>query len=359
MFIPREPLTKENIFKRITSYDIFKYYCSGFSKVGKLFNSELRKDSNPSCCISNIGGELLYTDFGEGSYRAIDYVMAKYQLSFVEALHKINADFKLGLSATIPFNAVGGYIPPTTYGKVHFKEKTPTIIKIKSRDFTSKDLQYWNEYYWTEWMLKESKTKSLSHYWINDNIFYVDREELCFSYDYYYHSNRFQRKLYFPEKTTFKWISNMDNTIVQLVDVAPKSGDILFITSSKKDAGIFWRIQLESMFPDLVIHGVAPNNEGAFVPEEWFYKMKERWKRIIIWYNNDWNKPTNTGVKNAAKYAEKYGIEYYFNPDNEPKDPSDFAKKYDLKAFKELLESKIYSVDKEIIIDNNEKEIPF
>ena len=57
-----------------------------------------------------------------------------------------------------------------------------------------------------------------------------------------------------------------------------------------------------------------------------------------------------------TKYAKKYNIEYYFNPDNEPKDPSDFAKKYDLNAFKELLESKIYSVDKEIISNN---EIPF
>lgn len=362
MFIPREPLTKENIFKRITSYDIFKYYCSGFSKVGEMFKSELRDDSNPSCCISNIGGDLLYTDFGQGSYRCIDYVMAKYNISYVEALHRINLDFNLGLSTTIPYNVAGGvYIPPTTYGKVHFKEKKPTVIRIKSREFTKKDLEYWNEFYWTKWMLETSKTKSLSHYWIdndkNDNQIYYVNNELCFSYDYYWHNDRMQRKLYFPERNNFRWISNMDNTVVQLVDVAPKHGDILFITSSKKDGGIFWRIELEKMFPDLVIHGVAPNNEGAFVPEEWFYKIKKRWKRIIIWYNNDWNKPTNTGIINAKKYSEKYNIEYYYNPDNEPKDPSDFSKKYTLQAFKELLESKIYSVNNEIILNNNE--IPF
>ena len=43
---------------------------------------------------------------------------------------------------------------------------------------------------------------------------------------------------YFPDRKENKWISNVDNTIVQLVDVMPKQGDILFITSSKKDAGI-------------------------------------------------------------------------------------------------------------------------
>ena len=193
MFIPREPLTKENIFKRITSYDIFKYYCSGFSKVGELFNSELRKDSNPSCCISNIGGELLYTDFGEGSYRAIDYEMVKYQLSFVEALHKINADFKLGLSATIPFNAVGGYIPPTTYGKVQFKEKTPTIIKIKSRKWNNFDRDFWyGRYYISSKTLEKFNVKPISHFWINDEIFIADK--FSYSYDFYW---KFDQRSYF------------------------------------------------------------------------------------------------------------------------------------------------------------------
>ena len=91
----------------------------------------------------------------------------------------------------------------------------------------------------------------------------------------------------------------------------------------------------------LVIHAVAPNNEGAFIPEAWFEKAKKRWKRIVLWYDNDWDKKENSGVLNAQKYSNKYNIPYFHNPDKEPKDPSDFAKKYNLEEFKNLIFSKL------------------
>ena len=69
--------------------------------------------------------------------------------------------------------------------------------------------------------------------------------------------------------------------------------------------------------------------------------MQTRWSRIIIWYNNDWTKENNPGVSNAKKYAEKYDIEYYFNPDETEKDPSDFVRKYGLLEFRHLLMGKV------------------
>lgn len=336
MITPREPLTKENILSKITSYDIFKFYCEGFSKLDVMFKSELRKDNNPSCCISQIRGDLLYSDFGDGSYRAIDYVMAKYSLNYSEALNKVNIDFNLGLGSILAINLSKGKSTPVRHSKVLFDEKKPTIIKIKKKEFTKKDLEYWNSFYWTEEMLKLSNTKSISHYWINEKSFAVPKGELAFSYDYYWHQDRFQRKLYFPKRKEFKWFSNVDNSICQLSDVAPKTGDVLFITSSKKDAGIFWRININKLIPDLVIHGVAPNNELAFVPKEWFYKMQNRWKRIIIAYDND-----DTGIKNAKKFSEMYNIEWITTPDNTEKDVSDYAKHYGLQEFSTLIKSKL------------------
>ena len=336
MFTPREPLTKENILSKITSYDIFKFYCEGFLKLDTFFRSEFRKDKNPSCRIGYVKGDLLYCDFGEGSYRCFDYVMKKFSLSYGEALNKINIDFNLGLGGILTTNLVKGKSTPVTHNKVLYQEKKPTIIKIKSREFTKKDLEYWNSFYWTEEMLKLSNTKSISHYWINDEFFKVPKEELAFSYDYYWHQNRFQRKLYFPERKEYKWFSNVDNSICQLSDVAPKTGDVLFITSSKKDAGLFWRINIDKLIPDLVIHGVAPNNELTFVPKEWFYKMQNRWKRIIIAYDND-----TAGIKNAKKFSKMYNIEWITTPDNTEKDVSDYAKRYGLQEFSTLIKSKL------------------
>ena len=59
------PLTKENVFNKISSYQVFKRYCSNFKEIGEKFVSDIRADdSNPSACISKINGDLLYTDFG-------------------------------------------------------------------------------------------------------------------------------------------------------------------------------------------------------------------------------------------------------------------------------------------------------
>lgn len=334
-------LTTENIFKKISSYDIFKEYSENFKVIGKNFTSDLRDDDEKgSSQINVIGGDLLYSDFGLGkSFRCIEYVKYKFGLDFFNALQKINQDFNLGLGIN------GGNIKKTKSVKksqtIQLKEKEPSDIKKRKRPFTEKDLKYWNEFYWTEQMLEDSNTESISHYWINGNMWTVKPDELAFSYEYYWHNNRMQRKLYFPERTDFKWFSNVDNTIVQLVNVMPKTGNVLFITSSKKDAGIFWRINIKRYFPDLIIHGVAPNNEGSFVPDEWFYKQQKRWDRIILWYNNDWHKKNNPGVTNSIRYAEKYGIEWFVNPDNEPKDPSDYAKKYSLDKFVELIKEKV------------------
>lgn len=337
MITIRQPLTKEEIFKRINTYDIFKYYCENFKSVGRKFNSDLpgRSDSVPSCIIEFIDGDLMYSDFGyKTGLRAVSYVMEKYGLTFGAALEKINSDFNLGLSSGIrSTHKINHNGKPELSPSPKFYEKLPTTLKKRQRSFTTHDLEYWNDFYWTESMLEKSKTQSISHYWINGRKFIVKPNELAFSYEYYWHNGRAQRKLYFPQREKFKWFSNVDDTIVQLVDVAPKKGDILVITSSKKDAGIFWRMHLDNMLDGKTIHGVAPNTENTFVPERWFEKAKKRFKHIILWYNNDWDKSNNPGILNAKKYSEMYNIPYYFNPDNQPKDPSDFSKKYGLDVF--------------------------
>ena len=341
-----EDLTKENIFKRISSYDIFKFYSNNFIEVGKSFKSDLRPDDeNPSCRIDYIKGDLLYTDFGYGSFRAIDYVKEKEGLNYFEALERINSDFNLGLGVNVTSSSKikKCNIPALSTG-LKFSEKKPSDIRKRKRDFTSNDLKYWEDFYWTKEMLELSHTESISHYWINGDMWTVGKDELAFSYEYYWHKDRMMRKLYFPNrKKEFKWISNVDNTIVQLSDVAPKTGDILVVTSSKKDAGIFWRMQIDNMFPGLIIHGVAPNNEGSFLPEDYFHKQQKRWKRIILWYNNDWNKKNNPGVANSVKYSKQFDIEWFTNPDGEPKDPSDFSKEKSLPEFASHFKSVIFA----------------
>lgn len=330
-----EDLTKENIFKKISSYDIFKKYSDKFEQVNLHFHSDFREEDNPSCCVAQIGGDLLYTDFGTGkSYRSINFVMEKLGLNYFEALEVINSDFNLGLGVYhkgMPLPVSSSPNKAVRTNKT-FKEKQPSILKKKKRSFTAKDLEYWAQYYWDLDMLEKSNTQSISHYWINGSMWTVKPDELAYSYEYYWHNGRMQRKLYFPERDKFKWFSNVDSTIVQLVNVSPKKGEILFITSSKKDAGIFWRIQRDGLLPGYVIHGVAPNTENSFVPEAWFNKAKKRWDKIVLWYNND-----EPGIENSKIFGELYDLPVFYNPLGTPKDPSDFCKKYGIEEFVKLV----------------------
>jgi len=336
MYIISPLLTVENIYKETDSYNIFRFYSKGFVEVGQMFKSDFRDDKNASCCVKYYHGDLLYTDFGDvpnevsqrGSYRAIQFVMRLFRISFVEALNKINIDMGLGLAGQ---NVIKKYKP--LKNNIEPTDDMITVLSVKKIPFSSKDLDYWNSFYWAEEMLKRANIHAISHFWINNykfnNRLFDVSNRLAYSFDYYWSKDVFRRKLYFPESKDYRFVSNIDDTIVQGWDLLPKEGgDILFITKGFKDIGIFWR---------LGYNAVAPNNEKTFIPEKVYRKLKERWKTIIIWFDND-----ETGIKGAKYFSKKYNIPYFNIPINcEDKDPSDFAKYNGLREFNYLLKENL------------------
>lgn len=325
MFQIAEDLTKENIFKRLDSYTLFKYYCPAFNNVDTSFKSEFRTDKHPSARISQIGGDLLYKDFGEqGSYRVIDYIMRKYSLSFHSALEKINQDFNLGLGFG-ECNHVKEHKPTDIIHK-SFREKERSIIKIRSREYEDYDLQYWNQFGISISTLKLFNIKAISHFWIDDTIYYADK--LAYSYEFYRNKNRFMRKIYQPLSLVKKWVSNTDITVSQGECVLPSSGELLIITKSLKDVCALY---------ELGYTAIAPVSESTFIPEPYLAKQKERFKQIIILLDND-----ETGVKRSIELSEMWNIPYILIPnETECKDISDFIKDYSkdeaIKLIKKLL----------------------
>jgi hypothetical protein len=329
---PLFPLNKDNIYWKTNDFTIFKHYCNNFQTLNKLFNSPFRKEDNPSCIITVYDGKLWFRDFGLGkSFTAIDFVQYLYNLSYYDTLEKINRDLYLGLqSSNINIKS-----KPIKFEFTHkLSDNLNTIIKIKSIPFTEEGLNYWESYGWTLDMLIAANIRQIDFFWIvkqnqytNDKFIIDVRHKLAFSYDYYWHNSIFRRKIYLPlEKNRF--YSNVDNTIIQGWDLLPKyNNNELFITSSFKDVGVFWRLN------NYYSNSIAPNNEIMFIPEDIFWtKIKPRFKRIIAWLNND-----STGIINSLKWAEKYQIEAYFNPIRCPhKDPSDFVKYEGLREFNYL-----------------------
>jgi hypothetical protein len=313
-------LNKENIYKYIDSYNIFIQYCNGFEQLNKAFKSPLRDDDEkPSAFIIFYEGDLLFKDFGKGSYRAIDFVMALYNLNYYEALQKINCDFNLKL---------GNDYDPNYTETIHLKkpndefiEKKPCIIIIKKRPYTDLDKQYWiNNYHIKENTLTSFNVVPISHFSINDYLYFS--EPLSYSYNYYWEKDIFRRKIYQPLSYN-KWYSN-GGLIVQGEGMLPKKGGLLIITSSLKDVMTLY---------ELGYTAIAPTSESSFVPEKYFYKQSGRFKKIILFMDSD-----VPGMQSNEKLSKKWNLNYVSIPQGYgTKDISDFVKKYgQLEAIKML-----------------------
>lgn len=325
-------LTKENILKRIDSYQLFRTYCRNFKEVGKKFSSEFRKDKEPSCVIIFWDGDLLYKDFGENSYRVFDFIARKFDLTFGEVLKKVNADFGLGLGYNSNQSACTSLVIPEKTPDdseiIDYAKKT-TAIDIQPRNWTKQDKVYWDSYKIPLKLLEYHNIKSISQYRLTrnetDTSFYrVNPFMLAYSIDYYWNNGIFRRKLYFPQSKLRRFIANVDATIVQGWTLLPKNGGkILFITKSYKDILIFNL---------LGYWAIAPNNEGAYIPSHVMDKLKTRWHHIYVWFDND-----EGGIKGAKSFSEKFSLPMTHNPIGEPKDPSDYVKKYSLTKFDDLI----------------------
>lgn len=325
-----QSITKENILKRLDSYQLFKAYCPGFVVLDKMFSSEFRKDPDPSCHVIMWKGDLLYKDFGEEGFRIFDYVARKFQTTYNGALQRVNQDFNLGLGGNSSFASSPLVVPEKAGEDLTLHEKRPTIIKIKPRPWIKLDAAFWKgKYGIPSRLLGYHNIKSISHYMINnakkDNAIYaLNPFMIGYSFDYYWSNGVFRRKLYFPQvKGLGKFISNVDDTIVQGWTLLPKYGKILFITKSYKDILIFNL---------LGYWAIAPNSENSYIPEPVMKKLKERFENIYTWFDNDL-----AGIKGALQFSERFDLRMNYNPVDEPKDPSDYVEVYSLNDFDLLI----------------------
>lgn len=313
MIIKNPPqLTKEKILSKISELDIFSYYIKSYDPKKKFFSSELRHDKHPSCSLKVTASGVLYHDFGNGfSTDCFGYVMTKYNCTFPEALKIISCDFGL-------VKVKSGYTPTNIVFGVPNLIKTNEIlhietdIKIKSRKFAKFDYEYWNSYGITNEFLALDKIKAISYYWINNTRFKAEK----YAYAYIGGINKFKIYQPFASKKT-KWFNNLGKTMLGY-DLLPKTGDLLFITSSFKDVGCLWGID----YPAIEL-----GSEHGNIPDLILDDLKERFRRIIIYFNND-----KAGIDAAIRLSERTKLPYMFNDSFYPKDPSDLYNKFGRKV---------------------------
>lgn len=322
-------LNLANILSKVNEYSLYRYYLNRDFKVGGTINSPFRRDKRPSFCVFSYISQdftLRWKDFSTGeSGSIIDLIMKFYGCKFYDTLKIINTDFNLGLISGFsevhsPLNLLG-YENKAIETNSFIKKDTTIEVCIRRWNNTY-DKQRWSMHYGiTCQTLQYFDVYPLEAFWINGNLQRESRSNPI--YGYYFGDNKW--KIYQPENQYFKWISNVNKSIIQGEKQLPKEGELLIITKSLKDVMCYYELE---------INAIAPQSETTLIDiNKFVYKNK------IINFDFDY-----TGIKYGNLYRNLYNIPaFYFTNgrfntiDYKAKDLSDYIKLKGKSKTKELI----------------------
>ena len=285
-------VTKEEILKRTTEYDIYSYYMPNKFEIGKVVTSPFREDKHPSFGIfkSSKTGSLLFKDQATNETGdCFKLVALLFSLSFKDSLHRVWDDIiRHGLQTTKTGATVRDY----------YKNKK-TIISIKRKNFTKTDDEYWGQYHIDRERLNQYNAVPISKFWVNDYIssFEYTSNNPMYAYKVF---NAFKIYRPYSKLKKDKWRSSCGSYDIQGYEQLPESGDTLVITKSLKD------IMVLSLFN---IPSIAPGSETSLIPQNAINELKKRFKRLVMLYDYD-----DAGLKGVKKMQDEYGIDYVFIP---------------------------------------------
>lgn len=312
---PTECITLDYILSKVTEYDIYAHYLGQF-KVGAIYNSPFRKDKNPSFGVyySKRTKQLLFKDHGTGECGNVIKFVSLF--TGITNYNDILKDIIKQLHIT----------PDTTLdNSKQYTPSTDTVIGVVRQDFTSTDINYWQQFNISKETLKKFNVNSIKYYLCNGIVKGIYKpENPMYAYKVY---NNF--KIYRPlaDKYT-KWRNNLTEYDIQGYAQLPKKGDVLFITKSMKDVMCLY---------EMGIPAISSSSESTFIPNDILEDLKKRFKRIIILFDRD-----PAGVRYSRKISLKMGLEAMFvHKKYNAKDISDAIKTNSFEEIKEWLYGEI------------------
>ena len=318
-------ITKAYLLSKFSEETFMEYYL-GIPVAKKLYRNPLRKDNKPTCSFyRNKSGELIFKDFSGVFYgNFISVVMFKYSCTYHQALRIIANDFGLIHDNKIPKNK----------GKLNvnapvFRDDGAAIIQVEIKDFSKSEIEWWSDYGVTDKILKKFHVFSCKNVFLNGNVISTSSDH-CPIYGYYGGKKEGIElwRIYFPKRKSYRFLSNWDSKKIQGIKQLPNEGKLLVITKSLKDVMCLY---------SLGIPAIAPNSETLFIPEALYVELKNRFKNIVVLYDNDL-----AGIANMRKIRDKYKVKCLWIPRSyEAKDISDFHKKYGRKKTLELIKQAI------------------
>ena len=270
----RPKITKEFLLSKINQESIMQYYTGQDVNSKKLFTSVLRKDNHVTCSFYKSKSGILYMhDFATNEHLDCwNIVMQLYNCNYYDALNIIAQDF--GFVEGTHKNAS----PPKLVNDL--KETESSKIQVQIKDFTEKELEWWNQFGISKKLLKKYHVFSLQHVFLNGQLRFTSSEQ-CPIYGYYFGKDKNHEekwKIYFPMRQEFRFLNNVSKKTLQGYHQLPKTGDLLVITKSMKDCISLYGFGIPAC---------APNSETLFVNDKQLEEFKQRFKHILVVYDQD------------------------------------------------------------------------
>ena len=318
---------------KTSEFDIMRFYLN-IDVLPALINSPLRQDRNASVSIfSPDGVKVFYKDFGTGEHGSIfDLLGRMWNRTFSETITKIWDDIDKVKHNRINLNR-------TRRGVIH---KSNSILEVRTRQWFDYDMEYWNSYGISREWLEFGDVYPISHILITrDNITkIIPAEKLAYVY-VERKDGKVSLKVYQPKSQRLKWLSKHDSSVWDLWSRLPDRGDTLFITSSRKDALCLWE--------NTGIPSVSLQGEGYVPKEKVINQLKQRFGRVIIFFDNDYDKDENHGHIYASRLSGMFDLDMVEIPSEyKSKDPSDLFKNHGAKTFRRVI--------KELVKQSNQQQ---
>jgi len=263
----------------------------GITTVPVVINSPLREDKNPSFGIySPDGTRIKYKDFATGETGGIiDLLKQMWHCSFIEVLDKIVKDGNI-TKKTVVISPTKEHNNSTTYSG-------DTKLEVKVRDWKGYDMSFWNSFGIDKKLLNKANVYPISHYIITKKgkkmIFGADK--FAYAYAEFKEGNT-SIKVYQPfNKSSFKWISKHNRSVLGLWTLLPEKGVVVCICSSVKDA--------LCLYANTGIPAICLQGEAYGISETAQGELKKRFKHVVILLDND-----EPGIKDANRLAEQTGF---------------------------------------------------
>jgi 5S rRNA maturation endonuclease (ribonuclease M5) len=316
-------ITKELLLGKNTQETYFEHYLQVPVKKGLFCSpSIIRKDKTPTCAFyKNSKGVLKYHDFAGPNFDFVGAVMYIFNCPYYKALKIIANDFGIIADTNLVKNEAA--IP---YTGVVIKETNKAKIQVEIKDFSQKELDWWNSFGVSKKTLEKFKVFSVKTIFLNGH-YHESYSETSPIYGYFggFNSSGDELwRLYMPMKRKYRFLSNWGNTILQGIKQLPKNGNHCILIKSLKDVMLAYEFGFIS---------IAPTSENVLLSEAQFLKIEGKYQRIFLLFDNDL-----PGIKGANKYKKKYNVTCIFIKRKYAKDLSDLYKKVSNSVFWTIIE---------------------